>query len=232
MSTCRLHRPGPRPDPGLLEQCRDLPTSILSDSMDRVGGVRGVHWVPGGRWPRIAGPALTVRTRPGDNLVVHRALDLAEPGDVLVVDGGGSLERAVLGEIMGRYAAARGIAALVVDGVVRDAEGLAAGPVPVFALGINHLGPYKDGPGEVHGPVQAGGTVVRSGDVVVGDADGVVVLPHERAAQVVALGRARLADEEEQFAAIAAGTLDRSWVTRALTEVHVETEHTETGVAR
>lgn len=224
MSTCRMHRPGPRPDSALLAQCRDLPTSILSDSMDRAGGLRGLHWVPGGRWPRVAGPALTVRTRPGDNLVIHRALDLAEPGDVLVVDAGGSLERAVLGEIMARYAAARGLAALVIDGAIRDAEGLAAGPVPVFALGVNHLGPYKDGPGELYGPVQAGGTVVRSGDVVVGDSDGVVVLPHERAAEVVALGQERLAAEEEQFAQIAAGTLDRAWVTRALVEVHVGNE--------
>jgi regulator of RNase E activity RraA len=224
MSTCRLHRPGPRPDPALLEQCRELPTSILSDSMERVGGVRGVHWVPGGRWPRVAGPALTVRTRPGDNLVVHRALDLAEPGDVLVVDAGGFDERAILGEIMGRYAAARGLAALVVDGAVRDAEGLAAGRVPVFARAINHLGPYKDGPGEIHGPVQVGGTVVRSRDVVVGDGDGVVVLPHERAAEVVTLGQERLTSEEEQFVQIAEGTLDRAWVTRALVEVHVGSE--------
>ncbi|TYP82934.1 RraA family protein [Blastococcus xanthinilyticus] len=218
MSTCRRHPAGPRPDPGLLARCRDLPTSILSDSMERAGGMRGLHWVPGGRWPRVAGPALTVRTRPGDNLVVHRALDLAAPGDVLVVDAGGVLERAILGEIMGRYAVTRGIAALVVDGAVRDAEGLAAGPIPVFALGINHLGPYKDGPGEVHGPVQAGGAVVRSGDVVVGDADGLVVVPHERAAQVVALGEQRLAAEEQMFAAIDAGTLDRSWVLATLTE--------------
>ena len=226
MSTCRRYPGGPRPDPALLAQCRDLPTSILSDSMERAGGLRGVHWVPGGTWPRVAGPALTVRTRPGDNLVVHRALDLAEAGDVIVVDAGGFQERAILGEIMGRYAATRGIAALVVDGAVRDAEGLAAGPVPVFALGINHLGPYKDGPGEVHGHVQAGGAVVRSGDVVVGDGDGVVVLPHERAAEVVALAQARLRDEEEQFAQIAAGTLDRSWVLKTLTEVHVDEEGT------
>jgi regulator of RNase E activity RraA len=224
MSTCRLHPSGPRPDPALLEQARDLPTSILSDSMERVGGVRGVHWVPGGRWPRVAGPALTVRTRPGDNLVVHRALDLAEPGDVLVVDSGGFLERAILGEIMGRYAVARGLAALVVDGAVRDAEGLAAGPMPVFALGINHLGPYKDGPGEIHGPVQVGGTVVRDGDVVVGDGDGVVVIPHERAAEVVARGQGRLRDEEEQFAQIAEGTLDRAWVLNSLTETLVADE--------
>lgn len=218
MSTCRVHPAGPRPDPGLLERCRALPTSILSDSQERAGGVRGVHWVPGGRWPRVAGPALTVRTRPGDNLVVHRALDLAQPGDVLVVDGGGSLERAVLGELMTRYAVTRGLAALVVDGAVRDAEGLVAGPLPVFALGVNHLGPYKDGPGEIHGPVQAGGTVVRSGDVVVGDGDGVVVLPHERAAAVVSLGEERLLGEERQFADIAAGRWDRTWVREALAE--------------
>jgi regulator of RNase E activity RraA len=224
MSTCRLHPSGPRPDPALLEQCRELPTSILSDSMERVGGVRGVHWVPGGRWPRVAGPALTVRTRPGDNLVVHRALDLAVPGDVLVVDAGGFQERAILGEIMGRYAVTRGVAAIVIDGAVRDAEGLAAGPIPVFALGINHLGPYKDGPGEIHGPVQVGGTVVRSGDVVVGDGDGVAVIAHERAAEVVALGQARLRSEEEQFAQIADGTLDRAWVLAALAETHVADE--------
>lgn len=221
MSTCRLHPPGPQPDPALLEQCRDLPTSILSDSQERSGGVRGAHWVPGGRWPRVAGPALTVRTRPGDNLVVHRALDLARPGDVLVVDAGGFTERAILGEIMGRYAVTRGLAALVVDGAVRDAEGLAAGPIPVFALGVNHLGPYKDGPGEIHGPVQVGGTAVRSGDVVVGDGDGVVVLAHERAVEVLAAGQARLAAEAEQFAQIVAGTLDRSWVLAALSETHV-----------
>lgn len=224
MSTCRLHPPGPRPDPALLEQCRDLPTSILSDSQQRAGGVRGVHWVPGGRWPRVAGPALTVRTRPGDNLVVHRALDLAEPGDVLVVDAGGITERAILGEIMGRYAVTRGLAAIVVDGAVRDAEGLAAGPIPVFAAAINHLGPYKDGPGEIHGPVQVGGAVVRSGDLVVGDGDGVVVIEHERAAGVVAVGQGRLRDEEKQFAQIAAGTLDRSWVLAALAETHVGDE--------
>ncbi|MDP9460207.1 MAG: dimethylmenaquinone methyltransferase [Actinomycetota bacterium] len=224
MSTCRLHRRGPRPEPGLLERCRELPTSILSDSMERVGGLRGLHAVPGARWPRVAGPALTVRTRPGDNLVVHRALDLGESGDVLVVDAGGYLERAIIGEIMGRYAVTRGLAALVVDGAVRDAEGLAAGPIPVFALGINHLGPYKDGPGEIHGPVSVGGTVVRSGDVVVGDGDGVVVVPHERAAEVAALGATRLRSEEEQFAQIVAGTLDRSWVLQSLTETSVAEE--------
>lgn len=221
MSTCRLHPRGPRPDQQLLDRARALPTSILSDSMERVSGVTGVHWTRGGSWPRISGPALTVQTRAGDNLVVHRALDLAEPGDVLVVDGGGYDGRAVLGEIMVRYAASRGLAAIVVDGAVRDVEGLAQSAVAVFARSINHLGPYKDGPGEVHGSVHVGGTVVRSGDVVVGDADGVVVLPSSRAEQVVATGEGRLRDEDVIMSSIADGSIDRSWVLQSLREVAV-----------
>lgn len=221
MSNCRTHPRGPRPDERLLARARALPTSILSDSQERAGGVTGVQWTRGGSWPRISGPALTVQTRAGDNLVVHRALDLAEPGDVLVVDGGGYDGRAVLGEIMVRYAATRGVAAIVVDGAVRDVEGLAQSPVAVFARSVNHLGPYKDGPGEVHGQVQVGGTVVRSGDVVVGDADGVVVLPAARAEQVVATGEGRLRDEDVMMAAIADGSLDRTWVLQSLHEVVV-----------
>ena len=221
MSTCRLHPPGPRPDDGLLERCRALPTSILSDCMARSGGVNGVHPVPGGGWPRVAGPALTVRTRPGDNLVVHRALDLAGPGDVLVVDGGGALDRALLGEIIARYAAARGLAALVVDGAVRDVEGLAAGAVPVFARGVNHLGPYKDGPGEIGGPVHAGGTVVRAGDVVVGDADGVVVVPLDRAEAVLASLDAVRAAEAKAVAAVEGGATESEKVRRIMASARV-----------
>lgn len=225
MSTCRLHPRGARAGAELLARARALPTSILSDSMERVGGLTGLHWTPGGSWPRISGPALTVRTRAGDNLVVHRALDLAELGDVLVVDGGGYDGRAVVGEIMVRYAASRGVAAIVVDGAVRDVESLAQSPVAVFARFVNHLGPYKDGPGELHGPVQLGGTVVRSGDVVVGDADGVVVLPAARAEQVVDTGEDRLREEERILVSIADGTIDRSWILAALDEVPVGEEH-------
>lgn len=224
MSVCRLHPPGPPPDPVLLERCRALPTSILSDSMERVGGVTGLAWTRGGRWPRVAGPALTVQTRAGDNLVVHRALDLARLGDVLVVDGGGYDGRALVGEIMASYAAARGLAALVIDGAVRDVDGLAAGEVPVFARAVNHLGPYKDGPGQIHGPVQVGGTVVHSGDVVVGDADGVVVLPAGRVAEVVSCGEATVLAEEAVLSSIADGTIDRSWVLAGLQEIHVAAE--------
>lgn len=221
MTTCRIHPPGPVPDAALLARCTGLPTAILSDAMDRTGGAVGLEWVRGGRWDRVAGPAFTVRTRPGDNLVVHRALDLAPPGSVLVVDGGGYRDRAVLGELLARYATTRRVRAVVLDGAVRDVEGLAAGPLPVFARGVSHLGPYKDGPGEIGAPVQVGGVVVRSGDVVVGDGDGVVVVPAGSAAAVVAAAQGLLRAEEDVVAAIAAGTWDRGWVRAALDEIEV-----------
>jgi regulator of RNase E activity RraA len=221
MTVCRIHPPGPDPAPALLARCTRLPTSILSDAMERTGGATGVHWVRGARWERAAGPAFTVRTRAGDNLVVHRALDLTPPGSVLVIDAGGHLDRAVFGEIMARYAAAQGVRAVVVDGAVRDVEGLAAGPVPVFARGVSHLGPYKAGPGEIGGPVQVGGAVVRTGDIVVGDADGVAVVPACRLAEVLDTAEGLLRNEEGVFAAIAAGTWDRGWVRAALDETEV-----------
>lgn len=217
MTACPVHPPAPPPDPGLLTRCAALPTSLLCDAMGRSGAAVGP--APVGRWGRVAGPAFPVRTRPGDNLVVHRALDLAPAGTVLVVDAGGHTDRAVFGEILARYAAARGLVGVVVDGAVRDAAELATGPLPVFARGVSPLGPYKDGPGEIGGPVQVGGTAVRAGDVVVGDADGVAVLPAGRADRVAAAAADLGRDEERMLAAIAAGTWDRSWVTERLEEV-------------
>lgn len=217
MTACPVHPPAPAPDPGLLARCSALPTSLLCDAMGRTGAAVGP--VPVGRWERVAGPAFPVRTRPGDNLVVHRALDLAPPGTVLVVDPGGHLDRAVFGEILARYATARGLVGVVVDGAVRDVAELAAGPLPVFARGVSPLGPYKDGPGEIGGPVQVGGTPVHAGDIVIGDADGVAVVPAHRAARMVATAEDLGRDEERMLAAIAAGTWDRSWVTERLQEV-------------
>ncbi len=99
----------------------------------------------------LAGPAVTVKTRPGDNLMIHKALDLAEPGDVVVVDGGGDLTNALIGELMIAHAIQRQLAGIVIYGAIRDAAAIRAGSFPVFATGIHHRGPYKDGPGEVNG---------------------------------------------------------------------------------
>jgi regulator of RNase E activity RraA len=207
---------GPAPDADVVRRLADVPAAVLSDCMARSAGSVGVLPVGSslaalnGR--SMAGPALTVRTRPGDNLAIHVALEAARPGDVLVIDARGDTTYAALGGLMSRYATTRGVAGLVVNGAVRDYADLSAGDVPVFARGLSHMGPFKTGPGELHGPVSIGGMVVNDADLVVGDADGLVVLPAGRAAQILAEGERLLAREREQQQAIDAGTWDRSWL--------------------
>ena len=209
-----LARP-PAPDPALIEALRGIPTSILSDNMGRLyaGGptLRPMH-----DGTAMIGTALTVRTRPGDNLMVHKAIDMAVPGDVIVVDAGGELGNAIIGEIMAMLAASRGVSGFVVDGSVRDVDALATLSLPVFAAGISHRGPYKDGPGEIGVPVAVGGQPVSPGDIVVGDADGILAIAPAEAAALTELARAQMRREADMLAAIASGTLDRSWVDAAL----------------
>jgi regulator of RNase E activity RraA len=213
LPSCRLYPAPPRTEPVLIERLRHLPTSVISDQIERFGAVGHLRALPGtSLQPRLAGPALTVLTRPGDNLAVHHAIDLAEPGDVLVVDAGGHVDRAVMGEIVYRYAVARGIAGVVIDGAVRDGAEIAAGPMPVFSRGVTHTGPWKNGPGEVRGPVSVGGAVVCCGDIVVGDADGLVVVPRRRADQVASGGERLMEREERDLALASEGALDRSWL--------------------
>jgi regulator of RNase E activity RraA len=212
----RLYPAAPELDAQLVERFRRVPASNLSDCLERRPGAVGLAPVGdclsalGGM--SMAGPAMTVRTRPGDNLAVHKALDLARPGDVLVVDARGELVNAIVGELMARYAQTRGVAGIVIDGAVRDRAQISDGTLPVYARGVSHLGPYKTGPGEIHGPVSIGGIPVCDGDVVVGDADGVVVVPRERAESVLAAAEEVVAREADQRRAIDAGCWDRSWV--------------------
>ncbi|GAW51833.1 MULTISPECIES: methyltransferase [unclassified Nocardioides] len=214
---CIAHPEKPLPPPDLLARLQVLATSLVSDVSARLAGAVGIAPVEGlAEGQIVTGPALTVRTRPGDNLVVHKALDVARPGEILVVDAGGSTDRAILGGLMGRYAASRGIEAIVVDGAVRDRSDLRRHAPPVFAAGVSHLGPYKDGPGELRGTVSIGGVPVRNGDLIVADEDGVAVIPLERAEEIIALAEAKADAEGAEEAAIADGTWDRSWIDRSL----------------
>lgn len=193
-----------------------VPTANVADVMGRFGALRGLRRI--GRGPYLAGTALTVRTRPSDNLMVHKALDLAAPGDVLVVDACGGGDHAIVGGLMCRYALRRGVAGIVVDGMVRDAEDLDTLGLAVYARGVAPNGPYKDGPGEINVPVSCGGTAVLPGDLVLGDADGVVVVPRASAETVWADAAALRENEERVQDAIEARTWDRTWIDRRLTE--------------
>jgi len=206
-----------RPDARLIAEFAKMVTPHLSDSMERLyaGGprLRPMH-----REGKLAGPAFTVKTAAGDNLLVHKALDAARAGDVIVVDAGGFLDNAIIGELMMTRAKQRGVAGIVIWGAIRDSAEIGAGTYPVFAAGVTHRGPYKNGPGEINVPVMMGGTPVNPGDIIVGDADGLVAVPQELAAQVLASAKAILAKETASMKQILAGTVDRGWVDKALKE--------------
>ena len=139
-----------------------------------------------------------MRVRPGDNLMIHKALTLARPGDVIVVDGSGEVSHALVGGLMRLAALARGVAGFVLDGAIRDVAEWAEGELPIFARGHSHRRPSKDGPGEINVPIACAGLVVAPGDLVLGDADGVIAVSPGRLPQLLEEVRAKLALEEEQ----------------------------------
>ncbi len=179
--TLTLTDPWPRVDRDLLDRFAKAPAANIGDVFDRLlvmdGGIR-----PFTAATRLVGTALPILTRAGDNLAIHRALDDAQPGDVLVINGQGDLSRALIGDLIGEIMVNKGVLGAVIDGAVRDAETLAAQGLVVFARAATPAGPFKNGPGLIGSPVAVGGVVVSAGDLIVADADGVVLVPRHRAA--------------------------------------------------
>ena len=217
-----VRRNYPRVSQDLVRQAAELPAAILADVYGRRGTVSGrVAAVSPSM--KVAGPALTVEVRPGDNLMIHAALSIAKPGDVIIVDGKGDQTCALIGEIMASQAMALGVAGMVLDAAVRDTEALRAMGFPVWSFGYNPCGPTKSVSGRVNHPISVGGITVNPGDLVVGDADGVVVIERERVAEMIELGRKKVADERKRLDGIArrealtpgwlAGTLKAASVT-------------------
>ena len=204
-----------RVSPALVDQAARYGSSLVADVAGRRGALNGR--IQGlARSMKFAGPAFTVEVRPGDNLMIHAALALAKPGDVIVVDGGGYLGSALTGFLMVSQARAAGLAAFVIDGAVRDIEETCASGFPVFAAGANPNGPTKAITGKVNWPISAGGVAVQPGDLLVGDADGVVAVPREKADEVVAAVQAKLDLEQEFLRALSEGHVKNGWVTDAL----------------
>jgi RraA family protein len=202
-------------DPDLIVRAARLPVANIGDVMNRLQALRGGFRAFGGR-RGVVGPALTVKARPGDNLFLHRAIDIARPGDVIVCDGGGDLGIALSGDLMIGLAASRGVAALVIDGAVRDVATITGMEIGVWARGATPAGPFKDGPGEIGYPIACGGQVVMTDDLIAADEDGVVVIPRAEAAAVIAAAERHAEGEAATTAAIAAGTSKRDWVIEAL----------------
>ena len=199
----RILPPPPRIASGLVEQFRGMASSNIADAMGRFSfmdpGIRG-------RTNRaICGIAVTVNSRPADNLMIHKALQVASPGDIVVVCTGGNTTSAVFGELMCTTAVAAKLGGIVVDGAIRDVPGITALEFGAFSRSVSPGACDKDGPGEINVPISCGGTVVMPGDLIVGDDDGVAVVPSALAAEVLAEVRALMAREVKRIAEIRGG---------------------------
>jgi 4-hydroxy-4-methyl-2-oxoglutarate aldolase len=205
-----------RVDAGVVEQAAKYPSSILADVAGRRGALNG-RIAPLSPSMRFAGPALTVEVRPGDNLMIHAAMAVAKPGDVIIVDGKGDLSSALMGEIMSQQCVALGVAAVVIDGAVRDSEAIRALGFPMYAAGLNPNGPTKFVPGRLNHPISIGGVTVNPGDLVVGDADGVTVVERAKAASLLPLAAEKVAAETRRIADIKSRkALRPAWLDGAL----------------
>jgi RraA family protein len=208
----RIRKSLDRPDPRLVAAFADFDTPDISDRMNRLYTMSPVIRCLTDPEIKLVGPVCTVRVFPGDNLMVHKALDVAEPGDVVVVDAGGSSMNAVLGDLITAKSRHRGIAGWIVDGYVRDLPGIRELGIPVFARGVTPIGPLHRGPGEINFPIQCGGIVIQPGDMVVGDANGVVVIPKEIIRSLLDRLCSQKQAERSYVACVLRGEFSNAWV--------------------
>jgi regulator of RNase E activity RraA len=184
---------GPAAD--IVDAFRTMPVAAIGDAMSRNVGTLGLRQYHARLDTVLCGPAFTIRVRPGDNLMIHKALMMVQPGDILVIDGGADITQALVGGLMRTTCMAKKIGGLVIDGAVRDLMEWAEEGMPIFAKGHTHRGPSKDGPGEINVPIACAGMAVLPGDLIVGDADGVIAVPAAEAAEVLKKTRAHLEKE-------------------------------------
>ena len=219
---CRIRRNFERPAKELVEAFRGIPVANIDDNCGRIAAV-DARIYPLNPKARLLGTAFTVNAPAGDNLLFHKALDMAKPGDVIVLANKGSMSRALCGEIMSSYAKARGLAGIIIDGCVRDSYTLSQMDFPVYAKGVTPNGPYKNGPGEMNFPVSFAGIIINPGDIIVGDSDGLIAIRPEHAKELAEKAKAYHEGEEKQMEGILQrGEWPRSWVDAKLEEVGFE----------
>lgn len=177
----------------LIDAFRSIPVAVAGDCLGRSVGAIGLHAYHGDA--PLSGQAITVKVRPGDNLMVHKAMMDAHSGDVIVIEGGGDLSQAVIGGLIRTTALAKNLGGFVIDGALRDVAEWREGGMPAYALGHTHRGPTKDGPGQINVPVSIAGLVVNAGDLILGDLDGVLAIPAARAESLLADARRHLERE-------------------------------------
>ena len=204
-----------RVSPDVVAHAATYQAAILADVAGRRGTMDRV--APLTPDMKLAGPAFTIEVRAGDNLMIHAAIAMAKPGDVLVIDGKGDTSCALMGALMINACKVLELGGIVMDGAIRDTDELRELGFPVFAVGTNPNGPTKFIPGRINWPISAGGVAVSPGDLVVGDADGVVVVEREKAASLLPLAAKKVADEAKRMDDIRAKrALKPGWLDAAL----------------
>lgn len=204
-----------RVPPELVIEAAQFQAAILADVAGRRGTMHGRIQALRQRM-KVAGPALTVEVRPGDNLMIHAAIALAKPGDVLVIDGKGDQTAALMGTIMMTACRQLGIAGVIIDGAVRDSLEIDEMDFPVFSVGTNPNGPTKSIGGRIGHPISCGGVSVQAGDLVLADADGVVVIEREKIASLIPAAHKKVEDEAKRIAQIKEGKTAAAWLIPSL----------------
>jgi len=207
-----------RPSVNLISSFKKYSVANIADCMNRCfcmhSSIKMVNEVKG---LKLCGSAITVKTRPVDNLMVHKALEIAKPGDVIIVNALGDINSAIIGEIMVRTALKRGLAGFIIDGCIRDSDEIRNLEFPVFSKGVSPKGPYKDGPGEINYSICCGGIIVNPGDIVVGDRDGIVLIPSKSAVTILKEVELKAREEEIKIKKIENNEkLDKSWIDKKL----------------
>jgi len=206
------------PDPELIEAFRQIPAANIADVMERSCAMNPrIRLMSSPRDPVAVGPALTVKSRAGDNLTIHAALNMARKGDFVVVSNEEDSTRSLVGALMAAYLYYdREAAGIVMDGPIRDIDELSQWDFPVYATGTTPGGPYKEGPGEINVPISCGGICVNPGDIIVADQDGVIVIPLKDAERVLEDARKLQVQDNAKFEQAKARTANREWVDKAI----------------
>ena len=207
------------PEKEVMDGFRELPAANVADVMGRSCALSSeIHTMLPHTDKIMVGPALTVRARPGDNLMIHKGLNLAQEGDIVVISNESDRSQSLLGAIIVAYARSKKLGGIVVDGPIRDVDEIAELGIPVYATGSTPGGPYKEGPGEVNTPISCGGVSVSPGDIVLGDSDGVIIIPRKDAARVLREAREFAKLDAAKMQAALEGRAKRDWVDKKLME--------------
>jgi len=212
------------PDKDIIEAFKNLPAANVADTMSRLCALNSeIKLVGSPVSPIMAGPALTVKARPGDNLMLHKALDMAQEGDIIVVSNEGDRSQSLMGEIMAAYAKyTKKVGGIVLDGPIRDIKEISEMDFHLYCTGSTPGGPYKEGPGEINVPISIGNIAVMPGDIILGDADGVIVIPAKYAKEILQASIEYAKTDSAKVEAAKNGTANRNWVEESLKKKSTE----------